>query len=323
MLLPNRPSQVRSLATGTQPSSCARVRLGPAGIHVFDRSTGTNLLIDEAHIAPERWATAPRNVSVALTNACDLRCPHCYAPKTPATLDMEALYQWLDELNHHYCLGVGFGGGEPTLCRELPALCRFLTEHTSMAATFTTHGHRLDERLAAALSGNVHFIRVSMDGVGAMYERLRGRSFPALLRRMDLIRSIAPFGVNFVVNAQTVADLSDAVSIAADYGAQEFLLLPELPVNGRGGIDHNTSVALRRWVRSYNGSLRLATSEFCSAGLSTNDPLTDERGLRAYAHIDASGVLKRSSYDQIGVPIGSRNLSETLRLLNSLTGGSA
>ena len=49
-----------------------KVRAGPAGIHVFDRATGTNLLIDEARVPPTMWSPTPRSVSVALTNACDL-----------------------------------------------------------------------------------------------------------------------------------------------------------------------------------------------------------------------------------------------------------
>jgi hypothetical protein len=53
-----------------------------------------------------------------------------------------------------------------------------------MAATFTTHAHRLDKALVAKLSGSVHFVRVSMDGVGATYEKLRGRPFDALRERL-------------------------------------------------------------------------------------------------------------------------------------------
>jgi hypothetical protein len=38
-------------------------------------------------------------VSVALTNACDLSCEFCYAPKVPATLPADRVDRWLAELD--------------------------------------------------------------------------------------------------------------------------------------------------------------------------------------------------------------------------------
>lgn len=156
-----------------------KVRVGPSGVHLFDRETGLNVLLDEIQAPPDSWATAPRQVSVALTNACDLACPHCYAPKNPAALDFRRLTGWLNELDANGCLGVGFGGGEPTLYRRFPELCRYAARNTGLAVTFTTHAHHLTDALVAGLAGSIHFVRVSMDGVGPTYEALRGRPFEA------------------------------------------------------------------------------------------------------------------------------------------------
>ncbi|MGI8913781.1 MAG: radical SAM protein [Chloroflexota bacterium] len=292
-----------------------KIRTGPDGIHIFDRTTGTNILIDEARVPEALWAAAPRQISVALTNACDLSCPFCYAPKHPAKLSSERVTTWLEELDANGCLGVGFGGGEPTLHRDLPGLCRHAAKKTGLAVTLTTHTHRLDDRLAADLSGNVHFIRVSMDGVGTTYEMLRGRSFASLRRRFDTIHELAQFGINFVVNALTLPDLDAAVTLAAEVGANEFLLLPEQPVRGRGGVDSHTVHALRTWVNSYRGTIPLRVSEAGADGLPTCNPLARETGLRSYAHIDASGMLKRSSYDEAGVPISAGGVMQALKML--------
>jgi len=261
------------------------------------------------------WAAAPRQVSIALTNACDLHCPYCYAPKHSAQLDSEHLIPWLDELDAEGCLGVGFGGGEPTLHPDFTQVCRYAAGSTGLAVTLTTHAHRLDDRIAADLDGNVHFIRVSMDGVGETYQALRGRSFSNLIRRLHTVRRLAPFGINFVVNALTLPDLDAAVALAADAGAAEFLLLPEQPVRGRVGIDERTIQGLRAWVNSYRGPIPLSVSEAGADGLPTCDPLTEEAGLRAYAHIDASGMLKRYSYDEEGVPIGKEGVIQALKML--------
>lgn len=58
-----------------------KLRVGPDGLHLFDRRTGLNMLFDEIEAPEEQWSRAPRQVSIALTNACDLACSFCYAPK--------------------------------------------------------------------------------------------------------------------------------------------------------------------------------------------------------------------------------------------------
>jgi len=296
-----------------------KIRIGPDGILFFDRSTGVNVLIDEFCPSREFWHKAPRHVSIAITNACDLNCYHCFAPKYPAKLNVERLIAWLVELDANGCIGVGFGGGEPTLYRELSSVCRYVAKETKMAVTITTHGHRIEDRLAADLKGNVHFIRVSMDGIGATYEKIRKKSFSSFLRQLELIREIAPFGINYLVNHMTFPEIDDAIALATEIGATEFLLLPEQPTKRSNGIDNYTRQALSRWVELYDGPVPLTVSEAGSEGLPIVNPLPKETGLRAYAHIDASGILKRSSYDTYGVPIGAGGVMEALELLQSLT----
>jgi sulfatase maturation enzyme AslB (radical SAM superfamily) len=297
----------------------SKLRLGPSGIHLFDRVSGLNLLIEEV-IPPEAgWAVAPRQVSIALTNACDLRCPYCFAPKTPSVLEFDRLISWLIELDTNGACGIGFGGGEPTLYPRFADLCAYTAQNTDLAVTFTTHGHHLQGALLESLKGNVHFVRVSMDGVGDTYERLRNRSFSALQKRLDSLRNIVPFGINFVVNKDTLPDIETAAFLAENAGASEFLILPEHPVNGRDGIDGETAVSLREWVNHYSGVIRLAITETDAEGMPTCNPLPHETGLRAYAHIDASGLLKRTSFDRDGVAIGSNGVMAALSQLQQET----
>jgi MoaA/NifB/PqqE/SkfB family radical SAM enzyme len=300
-------------------SGRTKLRFGPSGIHLFDRTSGLNLLIDEL-IPPEgEWAIAPRQVSIALTNACDLDCPYCFAPKSRATLAFDRIVTWLKELDANGTLGIGFGGGEPTLYPRFAELCAHAANNTGLAVTFTTHGHHLEDTILALLRGNVHFIRVSMDGVGATYERLRNRPFNALQRRLDAIRNIVPFGINYVVNADTLPDIDTATAFAERVGASEFLILPERPMNGRAGLTDDTVKQLQGWVRRYSGGIRLAVSETGAEGMPTCNPLPNETGLRAYAHIDANGVLKRTSFDSEGVAIAGEGVLTALCQLHKDT----
>jgi len=196
-----------------------KLRGGPAGLHVFNRTTGLHVLIDEIPIPAALHSRAPRQVSIALTNRCDLACGHCYAPKSRDELRFDIVTRWLAEFDSHGALGVGFGGGEPTLYPDFARLCQHTARETRLSVSFTTHGHHIDAALAERLRGCVHFVRVSMDGVGATYESIRRRSFPELLARLKDIRSISRFGVNVVINERTLHDLDEVAAVAVDAGA--------------------------------------------------------------------------------------------------------
>ncbi|MER5359761.1 radical SAM protein [Streptomyces sp. NPDC002785] len=287
-------------------------RDGPDGVHLFDRRTGLNVLLDEVDVPRVQWARAPRQVSIALTNACDLACPFCYAPKTAAVLDAARLCAWIDELDAAGCLGVGFGGGEPTLYRRLPQVCRHAAEGGGLAVTMTTHAHRFTPQLIDALAGAVNFVRVSVDGVGPTYEKLHGRPFSDLVQRLAWIGQTFRFGLNCVVNADTLPDLDAVADLAASTGAAELLLLPERPARGRQGSSPQIIAALHRWATAYRGPVLLTLAEGDTGPLPLAQPLPRETGLYAYAHLDATGTLRRTSYHSAGEPVDDRGVLAAL-----------
>lgn len=292
-----------------------KVRYSSAGLHVFDRNTGLNVLIDEIAVPSSLYSRAPRHISIALTNRCDLACAHCFAPKSRDELPFDAVTQWLSELDASGALGVGFGGGEPTLYPRFTELCQHAARETGLSVTFTTHGHHIDQEMAEGLRGSVHFIRVSMDGVNDTYESIRRRSFAALLRRLKVIRGVSQFGVNVVVNERTIGELDEVAEVAADSGAVELLLLPQVQTCIVSAITGETMRELQRWVDGYCGPLKLCINEAHAEGFPTCDPLAAEQGLRAYAHIDATGTIKPTSYHSTGIAVSKGGVLEALDLL--------
>ena len=143
-----------------------------------------------------------------------------------------------------------------------------------------------------------------MDGIGVTYEQLRNRPFRDLLNRLaDIHKSGIRFGINYLVNAHTISCLDEAMKIAEDVCATEFLLLPEMPVGGSVGCTDETVKHLRNWVQGYHGPLRLSMSEKSSDGFPVCNPFSKESGLQSFAHIDAEGILKRTSFDEFGISI--------------------
>jgi hypothetical protein len=292
-------------------------RIGPNGVHLFDRLSGLNVLLDELRPKEAVWSTSPRQVSIALTNVCDLHCTYCYAPKHKASLHTDQVLGWLKELDAEGCLGIGFGGGEPTLHPDFVDICKRVAGETQLAVTFTTHGHRLTPQLVDRLKGSIHFARISVDGVGRTYEEQRGKPFSSLLRGMESIATLSPFGINVVVNERTVAELDAIGELAEKFGASELLLLPQQATAAVTSMDGVVGQALQDWVSNHRGKVRLAVSEAGASGLPTCDPLPDERGLQAFAHIDASGMLRASSYSPVGAKIGDAGVLSALKRLRN------
>jgi len=292
-------------------------RIGPNGVHLFDRVSGLNVLLDEFRPEEAVWSTSPRQVSIALTNVCDLHCAYCYAPKHKASLHTDQVLGWLRELDTEGCLGIGFGGGEPTLHPDFVDICKRVAGETQLAVTFTTHGHRMTPQLVERLKGSIHFGRVSVDGVGRTYEEQRGKQFASLLRGIESIATLSPFGINVVVNERTVVELDAMSELAQKFGASELLLLPQQATTAVTSMDGVVDRALQDWVFNYRGKVRLAVSEAGASGLPTCDPLPDERGLRSYAHIDASGMLRASSYAPVGAKIGDAGVLSALQRLRN------
>lgn len=202
-----------------------KIRYSSEGVHLFDRETGLNILLDEFDVPKCRLSSAPANVSIALTNACNLNCRHCFAPKEDVSLDFESLKGWLRELESSGCLGVGFGGGEPLLYSHFYDVISYVHDATDMACTVTTNGTLLTERAIDVISQTVDFMRVSTNG----------RSLPNSL--ISKLSDKIKLGINMLLNRDTITCLESEVTRYAKLGVQEILLLPQMPTKAVDGVD--------------------------------------------------------------------------------------
>lgn len=282
-----------------------RARKDSKGIHYFSRDTGLNVLLDDVPCSPSEWSVAPRHVSIALTNACDLDCRYCYAPKHRSLLDAGDVLAWSRELDTLGCFGLGFGGGEPTIYPGFADLCKQVSRKTGLAVSFTTHAHHFTETLSDELRECVNLVRVSMDGIGHVYEQNRGRSFSELIDRIRIVGRTARFGINYLVNADTVNQLSAAADLALTLGAVEMLLLPEVAPSGDVNLDSATLASLERWINANYATCPLSISSVAARYvdvpcLPVNDLSHPDRDLM---HIDASGILRPCAFSQCGVRI--------------------
>jgi MoaA/NifB/PqqE/SkfB family radical SAM enzyme len=153
----------------------------------------------------------------------------------------------------------------------------------------------------------VHFVRLSVDGVGTTYERLRSRPFAAVVQAAGLLGTLAPFGINAVINADTVSELDDLAEFADKVGASELLLLPEQPTAATPGISDADAQRLVEWAAVARTGVRLAISRTgLEAALPTAEAIPGEHPLDAHMHIDATGILRPNAYAPTGLSVGIR-----------------
>lgn len=281
------------------------LRKTPLGFHFFDRSSGLNILIDEK-IPPEgEWSEAPRTLSIALTDECNSYCTFCYVQKKGSALPYEAVLRWATEFDKNGGQSIGFGGGEPTLYPELPRLCRTISETTSLAVTVTTNGQSFSASLADRLTGSVNFIRLSIGGLNAGYEKMHGRPFSALLSNLQNIKRVSPIGFNILVSPGSLSHLTELVDFASSNGAQEILMLPLVSSSGVVFLSKDQRSRFSRWIDQnydrYHLSVSAIAQEFISG---PRLPIEDPRGpTYDFLHINSSRCISCSAFTDASAKI--------------------
>jgi MoaA/NifB/PqqE/SkfB family radical SAM enzyme len=124
-------------------------------------------------------------------------------------------------------------GSEPLLYRDLPRLIRRAKE-VGMTSAVTTNGTLLDDRRLAMIGG-VDLLAISLDGVPASHDRMRGaRSFERMSRRLDGLRASGiRFGFIFTLTMQNLDELEWVAEFALAAGASLLQVHP-LELAGRG-----------------------------------------------------------------------------------------
>lgn len=287
-----------------------KLRRERRGLHFYDRVSGCHVLLDERPVPRELWSPAPSLVSIALTNVCDLACGFCYAPKSTHHLAFDDLLRWCKELDALGTLEVAFGGGEPTLYRELPELCAAVWRETGLGVSITTHGHHLTLDLVNRLRGNVSIIRVSVDAPDPPYSAIRGRPLSRVEHNIQAIDGQIPVGINTVVNSATLEHLDELAALVERWRATDWLLLPEIR-GGRFTLTAGEWDRLSDWLTANVGRFPLNVTYDARPHLRCPF-LFDEEPDQDYVHISADGYLRLCSYEGGGVPLKDKALNDAL-----------
>ncbi len=234
---------------------------------------------------------APVNITLEITQRCNLRCVHCLSDAGLASdseLSTKECRELVDHLAAIKVFQVNIGGGEPFIREDFLDLIDYCHEK-GIVTCVSTNGTLIDSRMARRLSRlKMLYLQVSLDGATAeVNDAIRGTgTYPMALKAISLLASHkVPFSINTVLTRLNFPQLDTLRHLAGEYGAD--LRVSRFRPSGRGkesrnrlGPDKDQLESFAEWLEMHD-RVRTGDSFFC---------LTSER--RRRKGLDMCGAAK-------------------------------
>ncbi len=149
-----------------------------------------------------------------VTQACNLKCIHCYAHAVDRSVDKELTHEQglavLDDLARFGVPVVLFSGGEPLVRPDLLDLVRHAVKR-GMRAVISTNGTLITRETAEALEDiGLSYVGVSLDGMEEVNDRFRGKrgAFRHALEGISHCREAGiKVGLRFTINRMNAGEV--------------------------------------------------------------------------------------------------------------------
>jgi len=181
------------------------------------------------------YLSSPLEVTLELTNLCNLHCIYCYADagkQYPNELKTEEWKDVIDELADMKVFSLFFGGGEPLLRVDFFELAKHAISK-GLAVGLSTNGLLLNGSVITKLKkAGVEPIQISIDGIGCVHDFLRGRkgSFRKIVKAMNLLKNYdVPFQLSMTLTSINYHQIRDVFELAKRYRASALFLSDVMP----------------------------------------------------------------------------------------------
>ena len=204
---------------------------GGSGMEVVD------YLFKEGCIVNERDDSAPecfrikdnrspslRYLQLHITENCNLNCRHCYlGEKEDTDMELEAAKKAIGEFGE-YGWKLLLTGGEPLLCEDFWEIIDFASRFP-VRIELLTNGTLITEEIAERLEGKVHVVQVSVDGLEAGHDMLRGEgSFRMAARGIENAVRYVPVSVATIIHAGNLDEFEKLGEFLKGLGVSEWSL---------------------------------------------------------------------------------------------------
>lgn len=247
----------------------------------------TNAAVFKADRFLRAGAMAPLNVTIQITNCCNLNCIHCHNDKTrnKATLDFKAIKDLVGQLAKMKVFNINLSGGEPTLVPGIEKIVKCVSD-AGLNCTMSTNATLMTDELALKLAAaGLRQVNISLDSFEARsHNAIRGteNAFELMRDHLDFLRKQG-IGYTFVTTLfrQTLEDYSKTIDLAYELGAQSHKTNTVIP-QGRAKLRdlcvlENIAGYIKIWEnkrRDLKGKMNLLLETMCmiQAGLDYISP---------------------------------------------------
>ena len=172
----------------------------------------------------------PRQLTLAITAACNLRCIGCRYGRdfmVGARLDLDTVKAVLDDGRAAGVGRVRFYGGEPLLHPDLPAMIRHAAE-LGMEPYVTTNGVLLERRIDELVDAGLAWMSIGFYGTEGKYDEYTQKDghFAKLERSLEVVRGRYGADVDIQLNWTVLRPTCNLAALAEAWGfAERFDLL--------------------------------------------------------------------------------------------------
>ncbi|MEM2266284.1 MAG: radical SAM protein [Candidatus Hadarchaeales archaeon] len=203
------------------------------------------------------------------TNACNLKCLHCYqnAGASGNELTSEEAKEVMDELITSGVVAVAFSGGEPLLRKDLLEVAARGKEG-GLFLSIATNGTLLTREKCKEMKEILDYVEVSLDGFEETHDRFRG--IPGIWKKTcEGIRNAVEEGLDTCVaitatrwNLKEIPSLIDFVK--EELGVQRVMIFNYVPVGRGKEIMEEDLAPEERWeLLSHLYERMVSTGFFC------------------------------------------------------------
>jgi len=175
-----------------------------------------------------------------LIRRCNLTCKHCYSISTdkdfPGELSTDEIFTVMDDLRDFRVPALILSGGEPLLRPDIFDISQRAKEK-GFYVGLSSNGTLIDEANIGAIDAvGYDYVGVSIDGVGAVHDRFRGRegAFEEAMNGIRLCRDRGlKVGLRFTMTQDNAHQLPEILDLLESEGIDRFYF-SHLNYAGRG-----------------------------------------------------------------------------------------
>jgi radical SAM protein with 4Fe4S-binding SPASM domain len=169
------------------------------------------------------YLSAPIEVGLDVTSACNLKCLHCYASSNPRPLPneltKEELINLVEELGRMQVFRLFLGGGEPFLRKELLIQLVGAAKKNGISPVLSTNGTLVDKKSVEKLKiAGLDNAQISIDGYNPhIHDKIRGvpGTFNLAVKAVRLfIQKKIPVTIGTVINRYNYDYVEKLVELA-------------------------------------------------------------------------------------------------------------